>query len=323
MKIETGKYGMCKKDRAIVITGPTASGKTGLAVSLAHRLGTAVLSADSRQVYRGLNLGTGKDLSEYNCNKSPVPYALIDIASVHDIFTLYHYQNAAYREIRTCRAHNQTPLFCGGTGLYLEAVFKGYSIPNVPENPALRRTLSRKSKSYLAKELRLCAPKQYMATDISSKKRIIRAIEVATYGKKHTIYYSNRNYVHTDPLIMITDLTREELQERIERRLDARLEAGMIAEVRGLLESGVSRDRMELLGLEYREISRYIAGEYTYETMRDTLLLRIRQFAKRQRTWFRGMKRRGFKTVTIRPDDREKCCEIAMEYVEKGITPKE
>jgi tRNA dimethylallyltransferase len=289
----------------IVIAGPTATGKTALAAGIAHRLGTELISADSRQVYRGLDLGTGKDLDEYRKSDPPVPYHLIDIAEPEDIYTLYQYQRDCYA-ILDAKAGQGGPVsevmvMAGGSGMYLEAILRRYRIANVPENPALRRELAGRSRQELEAELRSKDAVLAARTDMSSAKRIVRALEVWDAGRTGAVEHSGppaRDFSFT---VFGTRMDRTELRARIDARVEARLRAGMIEEVEGLLSRGVTRERMGLLGMEYREISEYLAGGKNRDQMTRDLCHEIHLLAKRQETWFRGMERRGVPITWLEP----------------------
>jgi tRNA dimethylallyltransferase len=277
--------------KLLVIAGPTASGKTALAAALAHRLGTAVVSADSRQVYRGLDLGTGKDLEEYRRFPTPVPYRLIDIADPRETFSLFQYQEACYAALEELAAQGQgTVVLAGGTGMYLEAVLRRFRIANVPENPELRASLAGLSREALEARLRAESPAVAARTDMSSRKRILRGLEIAAAGEAA---FSREPRIAFGYRVFLTETDRAALRARIDARLDARLRAGLIGEVEGLLAAGVTRERMEVLGMEYREIAAYLAGEKDRVRMIADLRHEIHMLAKRQETWFRGMPRRG------------------------------
>lgn len=280
--------------RLVVIAGPTATGKTALAVDLAHRLGTEVVSVDSRQVYRGLDLGTGKDLHEYRLFDPPVPYRLIDIADPKDTYSLFQYQRDCYLALEDlARLGRDTAVLAGGTGMYLEAVLKRYRIANVPENPTLRDALAVKSREELEAGLRAGDPAVAARTDMSSRKRIVRGWEIMEAGRHAAVEYSREPDLEFDVRLFVLRRDRQALRARIDARLEARLQAGMIAEVEGLLAAGVSRARMDVLGMEYREIAAHLAGEKSKEAMVADLRHEIHLLAKRQETWFRGMDRRG------------------------------
>jgi tRNA dimethylallyltransferase len=284
--------------KLLVIAGPTATGKTALAAELAHRLDTAVVSVDSRQVYRGLDLGTGKDLDEYARFPRPVPYRLIDIADPRDVYSLFQYQEACYTALEElAAAGKQVAVLAGGTGLYLEAVLRRYRIANVPENAALRESLAELPREALEARLRAASPELAERTDMSSRKRILRGLEIA--AAKEPASFSREPRISLEYRVFITEMDRELLRARIDARLETRIGAGLIAEVEGLLAAGVPRARLDVLGMEYREIAAYLAGERDMETMLAGLRHEIHLLAKRQETWFRGMPRRGLPVETI------------------------
>ena len=275
----------------IVITGPTASGKTARAVDVARRLDGEIVSADSRQIYTGMTIGTGKDLAEYG----EIPYHLIDIAPAGYKYNLFEYIRDSRNAIDSIIKRGRIPIMCGGTGMYLEAVLKGLQLPSVPENPTLRAKLNGKSIEDL-KTILSSMKTLHNDTDIDTAKRAIRAIEIQTYYNEHP-----DEAVLTEPhplqnaLIIGVDIDRDTRRQRIEQRLRARLDEGMVEEVRTLLDSGITPEDLEYYGLEYKFLTRYVTGKYTYDDMYAGLLIAIHQFAKRQMTWFRGMERRGFK----------------------------
>ncbi len=275
----------------IAIVGPTASGKTTLAVALAKRIGTEVISADSRQLYRGMDIGTGKDLAEYTIDGETIPYHLIDICPAGYRYNLFEYVrdfNAVYADIK---ARGKQPLLCGGTGLYVETVLKGYSLPPVPENKNLRESLQEKSLDELAEILRGYKT-LHNTTDIDTCKRAIRAIEIAEfYSRQEPELLEPRPLQNS--LIVGVNIDRELRRAKITRRLHERLKEGMVDEVKSLLDSGIEPESLIYYGLEYKFLTEYIIGHTTYDEMVERLEIAIHQFAKRQMTWFRGMERRG------------------------------
>jgi tRNA dimethylallyltransferase len=285
----------------LVLVGPTAGGKTRLGVRAAHALGSEIISADSRQVYRGLDIGSGKDLSEYAEVSPPVPYHLIDVADPGEVYSVFHYQRDCYRLLERNAGTERPLLMVGGTGLFVEAVLRGYRIPNVPEDESLRAALMEQDHEVLLRELRGLDDELFRRTDRSSKKRVVRAIEIGRHARDHELHYSPPPPVRIDHVVFAIDVPAEELGRRIDERLDARLEQGMIEEVRGLLDAGITTKRMAQLGLEYREVTAYLCGDKTRERMRQDLARGIRQLAKRQRTWFRGLQRRGIDVRWIHP----------------------
>ena len=274
----------------IVILGPTASGKTHKAVALAERLNTEIISADSRQIYRGMDIGTGKDLEEYK----NVPYHLIDICPAGYKYNLFEYLRDYQAARDSILAKGKTPILCGGTGLYVEAVLNGLKLPEVPENKALRAELAGKSLEELTAILERMK-KLHNTTDIDTAKRAIRAIEIQQYYHEHpNLKVEITPHPVENVLIIGVEIGREERRERISSRLKLRLDSGMVEEVRNILDSGVSPEDLIYYGLEYKFLTNYIIGQSTYDEMVNGLEIAIHQFAKRQMTWFRGMERRGF-----------------------------
>ena len=281
----------------ITILGPTACGKTALAVSLAAKMGGEIISADSRQVYRGMDIGTGKDLSEYQMDGKQIPYHLIDIEEAGQKYNLFRFQedfNAAYEDITS---RSVQPILCGGTGLYMEAVLKGYALSPVPQDDNLRKKLSTRSLDEL-KELLIWLKARngsamHNETDVDTVSRAVRAIEIEFHNLRHPV--DTRRVPAVGSLIVGLDVDRDVRRERITARLKARLEEGMVEEVRGLLEkNGITKEDLMYYGLEYKYVTAYVVGEMLYEDMFNQLEIAIYQFAKRQMTWFRGMERRGF-----------------------------
>ena len=275
----------------IAILGPTASGKTQFAAALASRLDTEIISADARQIYKEMNLGTGKDLADYTVNGKQIPYHLIDIAEPGYKYNVFEYQRDFLKAYETVRLKGKLPIMCGGTGMYLESVLKGYRLLPVPENPELRARLNGKSLDELTEIL-----KQYKTlhntTDVDTAKRAIRAIEIEEYYAHTPV--DERAFPQLNSLIVGIDIDRELRREKITRRLQQRLEEGMVEEVRDLIKKGIKPEDLIYYGLEYKYLTLYVIGELTYEQMFHDLEIAIHQFAKRQMTWFRGMERRGF-----------------------------
>ena len=275
----------------ITIIGPTASGKTPLAAALANKLDTEIISGDSRQVYRRMDLGTGKDLVDYTVNGHEVPYHLIDIVEPGYKYNVFEYQRDFLKAYEEITAKGKLPVLCGGTGMYVESVLKGYRLLPVPENPELRASLEGKSLEELTHILE-GYKKLHNSTDVDTAKRAIRAIEIEEYYKQQPPEYREFPSLHS--LIVGVNIDRELRREKITRRLKQRLEEGMVEEVRGLLAKGIHPDNLIYYGLEYKFLTQYVIGELTYEEMFLQLETAIHQFAKRQMTWFRGMERRGF-----------------------------
>ena len=286
--------------KMITILGPTASGKTPLAAALAQQIDGEIISADSRQVYRRMDIGTGKDLADYSLvvNGSPVdiPYHLIDICEPGTKYNLFQYQQDFFDAYQDIIGRGKTPILCGGTGLYIEAVLKGYQLSPVPQNPELRARLEGKTLDELTEMLVELKAKNgsvmHNKTDVDSCQRAIRAIEIEEYNL-HTPT-PKRELPPIDSLIVGVNIDREARREKITRRLKARLEEGMIEEVRGLLAEGIPAEDLIYYGLEYKFVTEYLVGKMTYDEMFQRLEIAIHQFAKRQMTWFRGMERRGF-----------------------------
>ena len=283
---------MYEEYELICILGPTASGKTRYAVELAGRIDGEILSGDSRQVYRGMDIGTGKDLEEYGS----VPYHLIDIADAGTKYNIYQYQKDFSEAFHDIVSRGKRPVLCGGSGLYIEAVTSGYHLPDVPANEALRAELAALPMDELiARYERLRKP--HNKTDYDTKQRLIRALEIALYENEHPVQYSS--YLPQKTKFIGISVSREERNARIDARLERRLESGMVEEVRGLLESGIPAEDLIYYGLEYKYITLYLTGEMEYATMVERLRIAIHQFAKRQMTWFRGMERRGIQIEWI------------------------
>lgn len=280
----------------ITILGPTASGKTPVAAHLAAEIGGEVISADSRQVYRRMDIGTGKDLEDYVVDGQPIPYHLIDIREPGTKYNLFEYQQDFFDVYEAIRHRGTVPILCGGTGLYIEAVLKGYKLSPVPQNQELRDRLEGKSLGELTEMLvglkAQSGSNMHNKTDVDSCQRAIRAIEIETYNLEHPT--PRRELPSVDSLIIGIDIDRELRREKITRRLKSRLENGMVDEVKALLNEGIPAENLIYYGLEYKFVTEYLTGQSTYDEMFTRLEIAIHQFAKRQMTWFRGMERRGF-----------------------------
>ena len=283
--------------RLVTILGPTASGKTALAAALAAELGAEIISADSRQVYRDMDIGTGKDLADYKVGDSLIPYHLIDIAEPGTKYNVFEYQKDFLTAYEDITRRGVTLILCGGTGLYLEAVLKGYRLIPVPENKVLRESLKDKTLEELTEILvKLKAENgsnMHNVTDVDTAKRAIRAIEIETCYKQCPV--AERTFPEIDYIIIGVNIDRDERRRKISRRLRQRLSDGMIDEVKALLDRGIPAEDLIYYGLEYKFVTEYLIGKTTYEEMVSGLETAIHQFAKRQMTWFRGMERRGFK----------------------------
>ena len=289
--------------KMITILGPTASGKTPLAARLAAEIGGEVISADSRQVYRRMDIGTGKDLADYTVETSQgdrhavrIPYHLIDIREPGTKYNLFEYQQDFFDAYEDIRSRGAVPILCGGTGLYIEAVLKGYKLSPVPQNQELRNRLEGKSLAELTQMLTELKARNHSnmhnTTDVDSCQRAIRAIEIETYNLEHPM--PKRELPPVESVIIGVNIDRELRREKITRRLKARLEEGMVEEVRTLLDEGIPSEELTYYGLEYKFVTEYLTGKLSYDEMFTRLEIAIHQFSKRQMTWFRGMERRGF-----------------------------
>ena len=284
----------------ITILGPTASGKTPLAAALALRIGGEIISADSRQVYRRMDIGTGKDLADYSPvvdgQSVDIPYHLINIVEPGTKYNLFQYQQDFFDAYNRILQNQHMPILCGGTGLYIEAVLKGYKLSPVPQNPELRAQLEGMTLDELTERLRALKAQSgsnmHNTTDVDSCQRAIRAIEIETYNIDHPV--PRRELPPVPSLIIGVDIDREARRQKITARLKARLDEGMVDEVRALLAEGIPPADLIYYGLEYKFVTEYILGTLTYDDMFARLEIAIHQFAKRQMTWFRGMERRGF-----------------------------
>ncbi|MCF0173287.1 MAG: tRNA (adenosine(37)-N6)-dimethylallyltransferase MiaA [Bacteroidales bacterium] len=278
----------------VCVMGPTASGKTRYAVDLARRMGAEIISADSRQVYRGMDIGTGKDLAEYG----EIPYHLIDIVDAGTKYNIFQYQKdfeTAYQDILQ---RGKRAVMCGGSGLYIEAACCGYSLPDVPPNPALRAELEQYDTETLIARL---ASLQHLhnSTDYDTRQRLIRALEIAIYQQEHPVSHSRLLPRKTKFLAL--DVSRDERNARIDARLKARLDEGLVEEVKKLLQRGIAAEDLIYYGLEYKFVTLYLTGQLSREEMTVRLATAIHQFAKRQMTWLRGMERRGIEIEWVKP----------------------
>lgn len=280
----------------ITILGPTASGKTSLAAALAYEIGGEIISADSRQVYRGMTIGTGKDLDDYSVNGHKIGYHLIDIAEPGDKYNIYEYQRDFHKVYSELMQRNVRPILCGGSGLYIESVLKGYSLSTVPQNPKLRQSLSDKTLDELTEILIDLKARNnsnmHNRSDVDTAQRAIRAIEIEMYNLQHPA--QNRQFPPVESVIIGVDIDRDSRRKRITERLKERLQHGLVEEVKGLMESGLSAESLIYYGLEYKFVTEYVIGKLSRDEMFCSLEIAIHQFAKRQMTWFRGMERRGF-----------------------------
>jgi tRNA dimethylallyltransferase len=278
----------------IVILGPTASGKTHLATHLAHKIQGEIISADSRQVYRGMNIGTGKDLDEYRIDNQPIPYYLIDILEAGEQYNIHQFQQDFQKAFEDILSRNKPAILCGGSGMYLEAVLKGFEFTAVPINENFREELLQKPTEELLNEYHKNPSKFTQKADISTRKRLIRAIEISKFLSKNPDYKIPKQAIPNSIFFGLNPET-EIRRISITKRLHERLQNGMIEEVKALIDSGISPDKLIFYGLEYKFITQYLTGELEYETMVERLNVAIHQFAKRQMTYFRKMERDGLK----------------------------
>ncbi len=281
------------KYNLLTILGPTATGKTGLAAHLAVRLQGEVISADSRQVYRGMDLGTGKDYDDYFVNGVEVPSHLVDIEEAGVHYNVYRFQTDFIKVFQEIQARDKFPVLCGGSGLYLEAVLKNYRLIEVPPNRELRKELEGKTLTELTEILKNMKPRQHNDTDVETDRRAIRAIEIEKYYAEHPQEASGMPDIKS--LNIGIDFDRDMRRERISKRLKQRLDEGMLDEVQRLMDSGLTSEQLIYYGLEYKFLTLHLIGELTYDEMFSQLEIAIHQFAKRQMTWFRGMEKRGTK----------------------------
>ena len=283
--------------KLLTILGPTASGKTTLAAHVAAATDAEIISGDSRQVYRRMDIGTGKDLDDYTVGEKQIPYHLIDICEPGTKYNLFEYQRDFLDAYQDISARNKNAILCGGTGLYIESVLKGYQLSPVPQNEELRQRLEGKSLEELTVMLedlkQRTGSTMHNRSDVDTAQRAIRAIEIEEYNLVHPV--PEREFPAIDSVIVGVDIEREARREKITRRLKDRLNDGMIEEVRGLVDSGIPQENLTYYGLEYKFVTEYVVGLITYEEMFTRLEIAIHQFAKRQMTWFRGMERRGFR----------------------------
>jgi len=281
-------------DKLLVILGPTASGKTQLAVQLAFKYNTEIISADSRQVYKNMDIGTGKDLYEYEINNVKIPYHLIDIINPQQDYSVYQFKNDFKKTYKTITSSNKVPILCGGTGFYIESILLNYQMPETKPNYPLREILDKQDIEELKKTLIQLDQKSFDENYHTSKRRLIRSIEILKDNKPINMNDSN-NHNLDNTLIIGIDIERSIILERIKKRLDIRLKEGMIDEVEALVKSGISYDRLNYFGLEYKFIGKYLSDEIKYDEMKILLNNAINKFAKRQMTFFRRMEKRGIK----------------------------
>lgn len=304
-----------QKYNLITILGHTAGGKTALAAHTAYMLNGEIISADSRQVYRGMNLGTGKDYEDYTVQGKDIPYHLLDIADAGYEYSVFEFQRDFTKVFHQIEKHKRLPIMCGGSGLYLESVLRNYRMINVPVNEALRERLKDKSLSELVETLKLFGP-QHNITDTESRKRALRAIEIEQYQKEHSV--KKAELPELNSLVVGLRFEREKRRSRITKRLHERLKEGMVDEIRSLLDQGIDQSKLEYYGLEYKFLSQYVIGKLSYDQMVEQLNTAIHRFAKRQMTYFRGMERRG---VQIHWLDGEMAMEEKLAIIKAKVNP--
>lgn len=281
------------KFNLITILGPTATGKTGLAAHLAARINGEIISADSRQIYRGMDLGTGKDYADYFVDDIEIPSHLVDIEDAGVHYNVFRFQTDFIRVFNEIKSKDKFPVLCGGSGLYIEAVLKNYRLIEVPPNKILRKELEGKNLEELSEILKNLKPKLHNHTDIETDRRAIRAIEIEKYYSENPEFDSS--YPEINSLNIGIDFDRELRRQRITTRLKQRIDGGMLEEVQNLLDSGLTPAQLVYYGLEYKFLTLHLIGELTFDEMFRQLEIAIHQFAKRQMTWFRGMEKRGTK----------------------------
>lgn len=304
------------QDKLIVITGPTASGKTSLAAQLAYDIDSEIISADSRQIYKGMDIGTGKDLDDYIVNQKSIPYYLIDILDPKQNYSVYDFQKDFYNAYQKIRLKNKVPILCGGTGLYIESTLLDYDLSGKPApNQNLRNSLENLNRDDLLKELHsISNQKQRTGLLVETRKQIIRNIEILKSSVDVNGF--KMNPMNNDAIVFAINIDREILRQKIKQRLIDRINEGMIAEVEGLIDNGLPIERLDYFGLEYKFIAQYLKNKISKDLLITSLTTAIRKFAKRQRTWFRRMEKRGININWIAPDDYDKVKTLIYKYIE-------
>ena len=304
------------QDKLIVITGPTASGKTSLAARLAYDIDSEIISADSRQIYKGMNIGTGKDLDDYIVNQKSIQYYLIDILDPKQNYSVYDFQKDFYNAYQKIRLKNKVPILCGGTGLYIESTLLDYDLSGKPApNQNLRNSLENLNRDDLLKELHsITNQKQRTGLLVETRKQIIRNIEILK--SRVDVNGFKMNPMNDDAIVFATNIDREVLRQKIKQRLIDRINEGMIAEVEGLIDNGLPIERLDYFGLEYKFIAQYLKNKISKDLLITSLTTAIRKFAKRQRTWFRRMEKRRINIKWIEPHDYDKVKTLIYKYIE-------
>lgn len=306
--------------KCVVITGPTATGKTSLGVDLARQFNGEIVSADSRQVYRHLDIGTGKDLEEYSKDGETIPYHCIDVAEPQKNYNLFRYQRDAARALQEIVKKQHLPIIVGGTPLYINALLENYALEGGPPDPQFRAAIQNWSLEALLTQLARTAPDVYQRTDKTQRKRVIRGLEIAK--SRHTHRRSPQQEIDVHPLLLAPFYPRPEIHARIESRLDNRLKDGLLREVEELNQNRISWERLEALGLEYRYAARHLRGELSWPEFRDQLLAKIRQFCRSQEIWFRKMEREGRKIYWIPRGNRTTAKQLVRSFLAGNNLPE-
>jgi len=307
------------KYNCVIVLGPTAVGKTAIGVAVAHNFNGEILSADSRQTYRYLDIGSGKDLKDYVVDGVPVPYHLIDIIELPAEYTVYNYQQDFYKAFKDIQGRGKLPVVVGGTGMYLDAIVRNYQLVNLPENPELHAQLEATPLEELAARLLKEQPDLHVMADLEEKERVIKALEIIE-AKKAGFDTTEADRPEIKPFIIGTTLPRPQMWENIHTRLIERIEEGMLDEVQSIHDSGISWERLEKLGLEYRYCSQLLQGKIeSKEIMIEQLFISIRQFAKRQETWFRMMEKKGVKINWLEPGSKQERIEQAYKLISENL----
>ena len=304
------------QDKLIVITGPTASGKTSLASRIAYDINSEIISADSRQIYKGMDIGTGKDLDDYIINQKSIPYNLIDILDPKQNYSVYDFQKDFYNAYEKIRLKNKVPILCGGTGLYIESTLLKYDLSTKPApDENLRTSMEKVNKDDLLKYLyTISTEKERSGLLLETRKQIIRNIEILKSGSDSNGF--KMKPMNDNAIVFATKVDREILRQKIKERLIDRINEGMIAEVKGLIDHGLPIERLDYFGLEYKFVAQYLKNEISKELLITSLTTAIRKFAKRQRTWFRRMEKRGVNINWIEPHDYNKIKILINQYIE-------